>query len=290
MHQLTDEFLTALSAAGSIGEARRLQDELAAGRPVEDDIEVRRERIGGVEVEWVTAPGGHSDRVLLVIHGGGFRFGSLSSHRRLLSHLARRTGWSTLGIDYRLAPEHPFPAAAEDVRAVHDALVADPDIRHLAIAGDSAGGALAAGLVFGLREADTKVPSALVLLGPWLDLTVSGSTFVSNASTDPLVSTAGMRSAAEMYLDGVAPLDPAASPLFASLEGFPPVLLQASSSEALLDDSRRFAARLLEAGAEARLEVYPELVHGWHQYADFLPEAAEAIDSIAAFLERVATD
>ena len=224
--------------------------------------------------------------VVLYLHGGGFTVGSPRTHRSVIGRLARSAGMAAVAPDYRLAPEHPFPAAQDDARAAWDALVRGglrPD--QIALAGDSAGGGLAFGLLADLCAQGTP-RFAVVGCSPWVDMTGSGASLRGNAATDLLLPAERFGELAGMALGGHPPGDPRASPLFADFPSCPPVHLQASRGEILLDDSLRLANRLRQAGAKVELRLSSGTPHAWQVMAGLLPEADAAIDAAADFLRR----
>jgi monoterpene epsilon-lactone hydrolase len=258
-----------------------------AGRlhPVPDDVLVTEVTAGGVPAHWLAAPGADTGRVLLFLHGGGYELGSLRSDGELAARLGRASGMRVLFPEYRLAPEHPFPAAIDDVLAVWRWLRTDQDLsaRSIAVAGDSAGGGLAVALLVAIRDAGDALPAAAVLMSPTVDLTSSGASMTERADQDPFSTPALLRQLASSYLAGADPKTPLASPLFASLAGLPPLLVLVGTADLLLSDSERLAAAAAQAGVDVTLEVGEGLPH---VYPIMLgtPEAAEATDQIGRFL------
>jgi epsilon-lactone hydrolase len=268
-------------------------DELRAGfapadrlHPVPDDVVVTEVSAGGVPAHWLTAPGTDAGRVLLFLHGGGFELGSLRSDGELAARLGRAAGMRVLFPEYRLAPEHPFPAAIDDVLAVWHWLRTDQGLSasSLAVAGDSAGGGLAVALLVALRDAGEARPAAATLMSPTVDLTSSGASMTERVDQDPFSTPALLRQLAASYLAGADPKTPLASPLFAALDGLPPLLILVGTADLLLSDSERLAAAATEAGVEVTLEVGEGLPH---VYPIMLgtPEAAEATEQIGKFLQ-----
>jgi acetyl esterase/lipase len=244
----------------------------------------------GVPCEYVSNPEADPARVVIHLHGGGFNSGSCRTHRDLAARLSLAVRAPVLLVDYRLAPEHPFPAAVEDVVKVYRWLLADgKEPSRMAMSGDSAGGGLVISGLLSLRDGQELLPGAAVLLSPWLDLTLTGETMTSRAGLDPIVSLAGLRTAAQYYLGDRDPTTPLASPIYADLSGLPPLLIQVGDHELLLSDSLRLADRAKAAGVEVQLEVWPEMWHVWHSWAASLPEAQEALHRIGDFVrERLA--
>jgi monoterpene epsilon-lactone hydrolase len=258
-----------------------------AGRlhPVPDDVLVTQVTAGGVPAHWLAAPGADTGRVLLFLHGGGYELGSLRSDGELAARLGRASGMRVLFPEYRLAPEHPFPAAIDDVLAAWRWLRTGQDLsaRSIAVAGDSAGGGLAVALLVATRDAGQALPAAAVLMSPTVDLTSSGASMTERADQDPFSTPALLRQLASSYLAGADPKTPLASPLFASLAGLPPLLVQAGTADLLLSDSERLATAAAEAGVDVTLQIGEGLPH---VYPILLgtPEAAEATEQIGKFL------
>jgi epsilon-lactone hydrolase len=258
-----------------------------AGRlhPLPDDVRVTAVTAGGVPAHWLDAPGADPGRALLFLHGGGFELGSLRSDGELAARLGRASGMRVLLPEYRLAPEHPFPAAIDDVRAAWRWLRAGQGLspRSLAVAGDSAGGGLAVALLVAARDAGEAMPAAAVLMSPTVDLTSSGASMTERADQDPVSTPAMLRQFAADYLAGADPRTPLASPLFASLTGLPPLLIQAGTADVLLSDAERLASAAAEAGVDVSLQVGEGLPHVY-QLLLGTPEAAEATGHIGEFL------
>lgn len=244
-----------------------------------------RETIHGTTVEgaWVT-PTGAAGPVLLYFHGGGYVFGSIRTHGKLIGALARAAGARTFALTYRLGPEHRAPAAQRDAIAAYQYLLADGvDPRQIVLAGDSAGGTIVLNTLFELRDSGAPLPAAAVAISPWVDLACSGDSFQANASFD-YVGKQHCLLAAEAYLAGLDPRRSDISPLFAGLAGLPPLLIHAGSAEVLVDQIRDFAARAEQVGVPVTLDVYPDMVHVWHLFRDVTPDAQRAIDQIGAFV------
>jgi epsilon-lactone hydrolase len=252
---------------------------------VPDDVAVRGTTAGGVPAHWLTAPGADANRVLLFLHGGGYEFGSLRSDGELAARLGRASRMRVLFPEYRLAPEHPFPAAIEDILAVWRWLLAEQDLNasSTAVVGDSAGGGLAVALLVATRDAEKTLPAAAVLMSPTVDLTSSGASMTERADQDPISTPAMLRQFASDYLAGADPKTPLASPLFASLRGLPPLLIQVGTADLLLSDSERLARAAAEAGVDVTLDVGEGLPHVY-QLLLGTPEAAEATEKIGKFL------
>jgi acetyl esterase/lipase len=257
-----------------------------ANLPLPDDASCEPVDAGGVPSEWIVTPEARDDRVLVHYHGGAYAMGSLATHRGLAVNLSRATRSRVLLPDYRLAPEHPHPAAVEDAAAAYRFVLASGVTpAHVAVSGDSAGGGLAAATLVDLRDAGDALPAAGIFISAWLDLTCSGDSYVERAKQDVMVTRELLEMAAAAYCKGADPRAPTASPLFADLSGLPPLLVQVGTAEVLLDDSRSFAVHAEAAGVDVTLEVAEDMVHVWHTFAAVAPEAREAIERVAAFLE-----
>jgi monoterpene epsilon-lactone hydrolase len=253
--------------------------------PVPDDVLVSEVNAGGVPAHWLAAPGANAGRVLLFLHGGGFEFGSVRSDGELAARLGRASGMRVLFPEYRLAPEHPFPAAIDDVVAAWRWLRSGQGLgaTSIAVAGDSAGGGLAVALLVATRDAGEVLPAAAVLMSPTVDLTSSGVSMTERADQDPVSTPAMLRQFASDYLAGADPKTPLASPLFAQLAGLPPLLVQVGTADLLLSDSERLAAAAAETGVDVTLEIGEGLPHVY-QLMLGTPEAAEATERIGEFL------
>jgi len=267
-------------------ERRQRLDEVGSVRPVADDVTLAEVDAGGVPGEWSTVPGSDPSRVLMFFHGGGYCSGSIRSHRRMVTEAGRAAALRTLAIGYRLAPEHPFPAALEDAVRAYRWLAARLEPRRIAFAGDSAGGGLALATMHKLRDDGEPLPGAAVALSPWTDLALTGESLRSNADADPMMNAERIPAIADNYLAGADPRHPYASPLYGDASRLPPTLIHAGSDEILRDDAVRMAERMRQAGCEVEIDVWPRMPHAWHLYARILPEGRQAIDRIGAFLER----
>ena len=243
---------------------------------------------GGVPSEWVRMPESKPDRVFLVIHGGGYYRGLAAAVRGVSAWIARAATCSVLSINYRRAPEHPFPAAVDDTSTAYRWLLSQGfSADHIVVGGISAGGGLTLALLLNCRDSGEPLPAGAVPMSAWTDLAQTGASFQSNADVDPSVSKEYLDRFSALYLNGADPQAPLASPLYADLQGLPPLLLQVGAVETMLDDSVAFAARAEEAGVDVTLEQWPEVVHGWQSRPHELPEAREAIEHIAEFYRRV---
>ena len=244
---------------------------------------------GGVPAILCQRHGFEDKTVFVYFHGGGYRLGSAVAWRAYGSHLAAACEARVLLVDYRLAPEHPFPAAVQDAVAAYTwALDQAGDSASVIIGGDSAGGGLAAALLLAAREQELALPAGAVCLSPWVDLTNEAGTYSSNAERDTLFSKAAADEAATLYLGGGDRTIPLASPVFGAWEGMPPVLIQVGDTEVLLDDAARLAQVARDGGGEVEHHVYPDMLHVWQLQYPALPEAVTAVEEIASFVGRVA--
>lgn len=269
-------------------EKRRSQAEETARRGIRVPRGVTTHSIAasGVPAEWLSPEASDPQRVLLYLHGGGYVIGSIATHRGLASRIAIAAEARLLLIDYRLAPEHPFPAALEDALSAYRWLLAQGvDPRHIAIGGDSAGGGLTLATALSLRDQHEPLPAALFLLSPWTDLTFSGDSIKSRAQRDPVLSIND--NWLENTYAGDQPLaHPLISPLFADLTGLPPTIIQVGTEEILYDDSSRLAERARRSGMDATLEVWEGMWHVFQGFAPYVPEASQAIGQIGVFLKK----
>ncbi|MFI6156174.1 alpha/beta hydrolase [Kitasatospora sp. NPDC051170] len=254
-------------------------------RPLPEGVTVRRTVLGGRPTLDLEPAGATGPARLLFFHGGSYALGSPDTHAGFTGELARRAGVRALSVDYRLAPEQPFPAAVEDgFAAYRDLLDSGTDPRNLVLAGDSAGGGLVLATLLQARDAGLPMPAAAVLFSPWTDLTVSGGSAVSKEGIDPIFTKAGIRDGADLYLGAADPAQPLASPVFADLTGLPPLLIQVGASELLLDDSVRLAGRAGADDVDVTLEVGARLTHVFQLDFATNPAADAALDRAARFL------
>ena len=267
-------------------ERRQRLDEVGSVWPAATDVKLEPVDLGGVPGEWSSVAGSDASRVLMFFHGGGYCSGSIRSHRRLVTEAGRAAGIRTLAVGYRLAPEHPFPAAMEDaLTAWYFLRQQGIAARHIAIGGDSAGGGLAVVLNNRLRDADEELPGCVWLVSPWTDLTMSGSTLITKDNVDPIIHKGYLGELADAYvLPGMSRKDPRVSPLYADLKGLPPMLVQVGSAETLLEDATRFAAAAGAADVSVTLEVWPHMIHAWPMWNAGLKPGRSALAHAGAFM------
>jgi len=281
------ELLSSKSRPVGWAERRKRLDDVGSVWPVADDVKLTSVAVSGVPGEWSIVPGNDPSRVLMFFHGGGYCSGSIVSHRRLVTEAGRAAGVRTLAIAYRLAPEHPFPAAYDDALTAWRFL-RDQNIpaAHIVLGGDSAGAGLTVALIRRLRDAHEKLPSCAWLISPWTDLTMSGSTLSSKDAVDPLMHKQYLNELADAYLSaGMDRKDPRVSPLYADLRGFPPTLIQVGSAETLLDDATRFAALAGAADVRTTLEIWPHMIHAWPLWNAHLAPGRDALANAGAFIK-----
>jgi monoterpene epsilon-lactone hydrolase len=282
----TRRFIKRRSAGKTIEQLRRglaAAERLIPRAPV--STRTAKVDAGGVEGQRIFTPASDRSRHLLHLHGGGYVSGSAAYYRDLTWRLATAARAFVLAVDYRLAPEHPFPAALHDAVAAYRWLLAGgADPSRIAVVGDSAGGGLALALVLKLRDDGLPLPAAIVALSPWTDLALTGLSLKRNAAADPMLNAADAARFADYYLAGADPRTPYASPLHGDLAALPPTLIQVGSDEILHDDAVGVADKLRGAGRHVELEVWPRMPHVWHLFAPFVPEARYAIARIGEFV------
>ena len=249
------------------------------------DAKCEKVDAGGVPAEWVMAPGCDTPRAVLYLHGGGYAIGSIKTHRRLAYDISAASGARVLVIDYRLAPEHPFPAAVDDAtKAWRWLLQQGYAANRLAIAGDSAGGGLTLATLVNLRDQKLGLPACAVAISPWVDLEGIGNSMTARSAQDPMVQKEGLLWMAGMYLAGKDARTPLAAPLHADLKGLPPVLVQVGTAETLLDDATRIAEKLHAAGVDVRLAAWPNMLHVFPLFAPILSEGRDGCLEIGAYI------
>jgi acetyl esterase/lipase len=254
--------------------------------PLPEGVSVETVDANGVPAEWVKAPGARDDTAFLYLHGGGYALGSLATGRHLAAAFSEAAATRVLSLDYRLAPEHPFPAAVDDAVTGFRWLVERGTLpQKILIGGDSAGGGLTVATLVALRDAGDPLPAAGVCISPWVDLTCSSDAYRTKSDADPVIVHEDIQWLASLYLDGRDPKTPLASPLFANLQELPPLLIQAGSEEVLLDDAIGLDRRAREAGVDSTLEVWEDMIHVWHVFFQMLKEGRDGIARIGEYFK-----
>ena len=271
--------------ARPIAEVRARLDRWGARLPLPQGTRVARVQIEQISAEWILPVERASSGILLYLHGGGYSAGSAHSHRGLVAQIAAAAGVRALLPEYRLAPEHPFPAALEDVLAVYRHLLAKGVPPYgVVLAGDSAGGGLAVAASVALRDRGVPLPAGAVLISPWTDLAGTGESLRTRARQDPWLQPQGMPAVARLYHGETPPTHPLVSPLYAALEGLPPMLIHVGDCEILLSDATRLAEKARQAGVPVSLKVWPGMFHVFHAFYPFVPEARKAIRAIGQWI------
>src|ERR1700679_2961171 len=271
---------------GEVAVQRPLLEQMLTAQPLPSDVRVTPGELGGIPVIFVDIAGVEPRGTVFHLHGGGFALGSAAGSAGLASSLARKTGMRAVSVDYRLAPEHPYPAALQDVTAAYRALAGQAGrADHIVVPGESAGGNLAIELLIAGKAAGLTMPAAALLLSPMTDLTVTGGSYAGKAHADPALSALAISTRAADYLAGADPADPLVSPIFADLSGLPPLLIQAGSHEVLLDDATRLAAKAAADDVAVILDITPGVPHVFQAFAGLLDEGDAALNRAARFVK-----
>lgn len=281
--------IRAMLAAGQrptdVAGRRQRLDSLTARYEMPADVVVEGVDANGVRAEWTTTPAADPAQVIMFLHGGGYVSGSIKSHRHMLAQAGREAGTRTLALDYRLAPEHPFPAALDDALTGYRFLLSRGFLpENIVVAGESAGGGLAIATLVSLREAGTALPACAWCSSPWTDLEMSGATMQTKAAVDPLIQRPYLQELAAAYLHGRDPRMPMVSPIYADLRGLPPLLIQVGSDETLLDDAIRLASVAAAADVRTTLQVWPHMIHAWHLFYAQLADGRRALAEMGTFV------
>ncbi|MHA2283436.1 MAG: alpha/beta hydrolase [Promethearchaeota archaeon] len=268
---------------------RYISDNLGEERAksIPEDVEIEQLKIGNIPTEWISVPGAHEEKVFYNLFGGGYIMGNLKSRRIIPYHLSRATHFRCLNIEYRLAPENPFPAALEDAIEAYKWLISEGfDPKKIVIGGESAGGGLAIATLLKLKESNLTLPAGAVLMSPWADLTGSGESIIRNQRFEPLIKD-GLVNMARLYAQKEPLNNPLISPVFADLKRLPPLLIQAGGIEALVDDSNMLAERAKKDGVEVKLEVYENMTHVFQNFGEELPESRKAYENVNEFIQKL---
>jgi acetyl esterase/lipase len=274
-------------ATPASSDVAELRERLAsAALPAGDDIRVNCVEVAGIAAEHVMADGSRDDQAMLYLHGGGFCLGSAMTHRKLAGDLSRAAGCGAYVLDYRLAPEHPLPAAVDDAVNAYQALLERHAPESLLVAGDSAGGTLAVLTAIRLRDAGSSLPAGVVALTPWVDYRCEDRSYVERADGDPITLVPELGGYADWFLDGHDPADPIVCPLSADLRGLPPILTHGGTGDVMCNDAARLADRARSAGVDVTHRQVPEMLHVWHVFAGRVPESTEAVSDVGSFARR----
>ena len=252
--------------------------------PVGDDVDAQVTMLGSVPAETVVARGASEADVTLYVHGGGFCVGSPGTHRKLAGDISHASGTTCAVIDYRLAPEHPLPAAIDDCVEAYGTLVDLYGAERIVVAGDSAGAAIAIMALTRLAANALPMPAAAVAISPWIDYECTGRSYLEKAAVDPVILVSELQGYAEWFLRDQDPRDPALTPLTADLRGLPPMLVHSGGRDMTSDDADRLAARAREAGLDVTHRAAPDMFHVWHVFAGRVPESTDAVCDVGAFL------
>ena len=256
--------------------------------PLPKNTKFKRVSVGNIDAEWITCGEFETDKIFMFMHGGGYYRGSISSTRATVARISAEAKVRCLSIEYRLAPEYPFPAAIDDTYTAYNWLLKEGvKPKNIIVSGQSAGGGLCLALLLKLKENFFSQPRGAVALSPWTDLTQSGKTMKINADIDPVISKKYLDRMANLYLAKTPNTTPLASPLYGELSGLPPLLVQVGSAETMLDDSRRFVEKAKEAKVDVQIEVYKDMFHGWHGSAHILKDGEKAIKNIGLFCRHL---
>ena len=282
------ETITDFSVESMVESMREGLEQLGSMVKLPKDVKSESVDVDGIPAVWISAPNALNDLVILYLHGGGYIAGSIKSHKGLAAELSRMSKARVLLIDYRLAPEHIFPAAIVDSTKAYRWLISNEGIlpNNVIIGGESAGGGLTIATLVKLRNEGVKLPAAAVCLSPWTDLANTGDSLKTNAGMDPFLSAEDVETMAKLYCGNKNAKNPLISPLYADLQGLPPLLIQVGSAEVLLDDSIRVADRAIEAGVDVELKIWQDMVHAFAILFQWAPEGKEGIEQIGEFIQK----
>ncbi|MFW9872919.1 MAG: alpha/beta hydrolase [Candidatus Thorarchaeota archaeon] len=271
-----------------IEDGRKGLEQLAAIEQIPENVTIENITVSGIPSVWIKTPNAVEEHVILYLHGGGYVEGSINSHKGLGVRISRASKSRVLMIEYRLAPEYPYPAAIEDSVTAYKWLIDVEGInpKNIIISGDSAGGGLTATTLLKIRDTGISLPAAAVLLSPWTDLDMTGDSIRSKRRTDPFVDASGLFFMANLYVGDEDPRNPYISPLYADLKGLPPLLIQVGTAEVLLDDSIRFAEKAKNAGVDVILDAWEDMTHVFQAFALWAPEGEKAIEKIGEYIQK----
>jgi len=272
-----------------VEDERKGMEQMIVKEKYPEDVIFEEIMVNNIPSLWINTPESVKDRVVLYLHGGGYVIGSINTHKGLGYRISRASKSRILLIDYRLAPEHPYPAALEDSVAVYKWLIDEEGIdpQNIVISGDSAGGGLTAATLLKLRDTGVALPAGGVLLSPWTDLDLTGDSIKTKRRLDPIVDASGLHFMANLYIGDEEPNNPYISPIYADLKDLPPILVQVGSAEVLLDDSTRFAEKAKSVGVDVTIEVWDDMTHVFQFLALWAPEGEQAIEKIGEFIQKI---
>jgi acetyl esterase/lipase len=274
-----------IAKGSSVIEQRAKFEKFSSMTKLSKDVEVKPQQVNGVQVEWIRTPQVSPDHVILYLHGGGYTMGLFNSHRDFISRLGRASGMGVLAVDYRLAPEHPFPAGLEDATIVYRWLVSKGyESTSIILAGESSGGGLALATLIKLRDDGDHIPTCTACFSPQTDMALTGESVMTKAKADVINRPFDISGNAARYAGKYDLKGPLVSPFYADLKGLPPIMIHVGTEDILLDDSIRFANAARDAGVDIILEVWPGMPHAFPLQAAFLPEARKAIEATAAYI------
>lgn len=271
-----------------VEESRKGLEQLTSLVKLSKDVDLEHIDINGMTAVWISSPEVDSNKVVLYLHGGGYILGSLTTHQDIAMRIGRAAKARVLLVDYRLAPEDPFPAAVEDAVKSYKWLIENQKIlpNKIVIAGDSAGGGLTLVTLIKLRDDNINLPAAGVCLSPWTDVALTSESLIRNAKVDPFLKLYDLVFMADLYVGDNDPKNPYISPLYADLHDLPPILIQVGTAESIEDDSVRFAEKAKKAGVDVKLEVFDDMIHVFQAFADMAPEGQDGIDKIGSFIKE----
>jgi monoterpene epsilon-lactone hydrolase len=271
-----------------VEDSRKSLELLASLVKLPKDVKIDNVNIEGMDAVWISVPESETDKIVLYLHGGGYMQGSLTSHQDLAARISRAAQAKVLVVDYRLAPEHPFPAAIEDSVKSYKWLIGNQKIppNKIVIAGDSAGGGLTLVTLIKLRDDKISLPAAGICLSPWTDLALTGNSLIRNAKIDPFLKFYDLVFMAELYVGDNDPENPYISPLYAELHNLPSILIHVGTAEIIEDDSIRFAEKAKEAGVDVTIEVFDDMIHVFQAFSEWASEGQEAIEKIGEFIQE----
>jgi acetyl esterase/lipase len=272
-----------------VEDARKGMEQMTVMQKIPEDVSIEEISVNEISSVWISTPEVVRENVILYLHGGGYALGSIDTHKILGSNIARASKSRVLMIEYRLAPENPYPAALEDSIAAYKWLIDDEGInpKNIVISGDSAGGGLTAATLIKLRDNGVALPAGGVLLSPWTDLDGTGESIRTNRRIDPMLTIDGLLFMANLYVGDDDPKNPYISPIYADLKDLPPLLIQVGSAEIILDDSTRLADKAKAVGVDVTLDVWEDMIHVFQAFALWAPEGAQAIDKIGVFIKEL---